>query len=285
MKITGLIIEVADTVNEVSLSLGAAVMIAKSDSSADWILKTSNFRELARDERSSKTAKFCDCYMDELLGLHLATNIPVIISTSLYSRVCMDGLLKQQNGGGMSLACPYFKSEKDQAVWSSQLEASRAKPAKAVPKVDKITDATTFLRMRLSEKRACLRASGIFALPRPREGPKKVDALMIPLLHEDVAYEVLRRLGETRGDFNQAAKMEDFESKKPYLARMYREAKLKGDIERAKELVDEMNSLATLRYDPNNPDDETVAGAGGFDIEEWYYEQKRRISISQGAVF
>ena len=34
-----------------------------------------------------------------------------------------------------------------------------------------------------------------------------------------------------------------------------------------------MNSLATLRYDPSNPDDEVVAGKGGFDIEEWYYEQ------------
>ena len=44
--------------------------------------------------------------------------------------------------------------------------------------------------MRLSEKRASLRASGLFLLPRPREGPKKVDAIMIPLLNEDVAYEV-----------------------------------------------------------------------------------------------
>ena len=54
---------------------------------------------------------------------------------------------------------------------------------------------------------------------------------------------------------------------------------------RARELADEINALATLRYDPNNPDDETVAGKGGFDIEEWYYEQKRQISISQGAVY
>ena len=85
-----------------------------------------------------------------------------------------------------------------------------------------ISDATTFLKMRVSEKRACLRSSGIYALPRPREGPKMVDALMIPLLDEEVAYEVLRRLGETRGDFNEAAKMNDMESRKPKLARMYR---------------------------------------------------------------
>jgi hypothetical protein len=48
--------------------------------------------------------------------------------------------------------------------------------------------------------------------------------MMIPLLDADVAYEVLRRLGETRGDFDMAAKMEDFESRKPIIARAYREA-------------------------------------------------------------
>lgn len=71
-------------------------------------------------------------------------------------------------------------------MWKRQLEASRAKPAKPVKKINEIRDATTFLRMRLSEKRACLRSSGIYALPRPREGPRKIDAIMIPLLDEEV---------------------------------------------------------------------------------------------------
>lgn len=93
----------------------------------------------------------------------------------------------------MTMKCPYFSTEREQLIWSRQLEEARAKPAKTVIKVDQISDATTFLNMRLSEKRACLRASGIVALPRPREGPKRVDALMIPLLDEEVAYEVLRR--------------------------------------------------------------------------------------------
>ena len=44
---------------------------------------------------------------------------------------------------------------------------------------------------------------------------------MIPLLDEEVAYEVLRRLAETGGDFAAAAEMEDFESRKPLLARQY----------------------------------------------------------------
>jgi len=188
VKLTGLIIEVADTVNEASLSLGAAVMVAKSDVALDWVLKTTNYRQLVREERSSKVAKFVDCYMDELFGLHLATGIPIIISNSLYSRVSMDGLLKVQKTAygleqsldrssgqqTMYMQCPYFKSEREQLIWAKQLEQARARPAKTVIKVDQIKDATTFLKMRLSEKRACLRASGILGLPRPREGPKKV---------------------------------------------------------------------------------------------------------------
>ncbi len=86
---------------------------------------------------------------------------------------------------------------------------------------------------------------------------------------------MLRRLGETRGDFKLAARMQDYESRKPSLAREYSEAKKKGDIKRAKEIVDELNAIATLRFDPSNPDAE--APKGGFDIEEWYWEQRKRV--------
>lgn len=103
--------------------------------------------------------------------------------------------------------------------------------AKPVPKVSDIKDASAFLKLRLSEKRAILRTSGVYALPRPREGPRKVDAIMIPLLDEEVAYEVLRRLGESRGDFKIASKMQDFESRKPHLAKLYTQAAKIGDKE------------------------------------------------------
>ena len=286
MRITGLILEVADTINEVSLSLGAAVMLAKTDSAKQWILKKDNYRELIKAEKSSRECKFCTCYLDELFGLHIATNIPVIISDSLYSRVSVDGLLQKKiTKDEMTMSCPYFVTERERNIWNKQLEAIRAKPPKKVPPISAIDDATTFLKMRLSEKRACLRASGYYGLPRPREGPKKVDAMMIPLLDEEVAYEVLRRLGETKGDFVEAAKMQYGESKKPALARAYREAKERGDDQRAKELADEINELATLAYDPSNPDDETSKGKDGFDIKLWYYEARKRISIASGAVY
>jgi hypothetical protein len=105
------------------------------------------------------------------------------------------------------------------------------RPAKEVAKVGEIQDATTFLKMKLSQKRACLRASGVRSLPRPREGPRSVDAIMIPLLDEEVAYEVLRRLGETKGDFEMAAQMDDYQTRKPELARQYNEALKAGKEE------------------------------------------------------
>lgn len=77
----------------------------------------------------------------------------------------MDGILENRPSG-ITLSAPYFQNERDSARWNKQLEESRARPAKQVKKVNEILDATSFLRMRLSEKRACLRASGVFNLPR-----------------------------------------------------------------------------------------------------------------------
>lgn len=278
LKVTGILIEVADSPNAASLSLGAAVLVTKSDSATEWILTKSNYKELIQLQvRSSSDAKLLDCYVDEALGLHFATQIPIIVSESLYQRICVDGLLEKRPDGALQISSPFFEERQKASTYDALLDESRARPAKPVKKVTEISDATTFLKMRVSEKRACLRASGVLSLPRPREGPKKVDAIMIPLLDEEVAYEVLRRLGECKGDYDMAAKMNDFETRKPTLAKQYNEAIKQGKVELAKDLIEEFNSLATLRYDPSNPDEEVFAGRGGFDIEEWYWEARKRV--------
>ena len=46
--------QVADTINEVSLSLGAAVMIAKNDNYEKWQLTVSNCKTLLKEERSNQ---------------------------------------------------------------------------------------------------------------------------------------------------------------------------------------------------------------------------------------
>jgi hypothetical protein len=52
---------------------------------------------------------------------------------------------------------------------------------------------------------------------------------------------------ETKGNFKEASEMNDFESKKPKLARRIREARAEGDFALADQLCDELNGLATLR--------------------------------------
>lgn len=279
LSITGILIEVADSPDDISLSLGAAVLLSKSEYKENWKLTSKSYRDIIRAERKSNEAKIVDCHMDEALGLHIASNLPIYMAESLYNRVSIDGLLENnivddKSIQSINIKAPYFDNIVQRNNWNRQLEEQRARPSKAVKKLNEIQDANTFLKMRLSEKRACLRASGIFNLPRPREGPKMVDALMIPLLDEEVAYEVLRRLGETKGDYEMAAKMADFETRRPFLARLYNEARRKGDLKAAKEFVDEMNSISMLQYDPSNPE-ELVSD--GFDIEEWYWEQRKRV--------
>lgn len=241
-----------------------------------------------KDIRFSDDAKLVKCGMDEMIGISFATGLPIIIPESVFESLNVDGMLQKIvtpgsiDDGKLVMKSPHFSSFEEEKAWRqmkmqvrADVEEKRKRAAKLIPKAMEIKDATSFLKMRVAEKRACLRATGVFELPRPREGPLAVDAMMIPLLDEEVAYEVLRRLAETRGNFAEAAEMEDYESKKPKLARMIMEASKKGDRELALKLCDEMNSLATLAFDPTNP--EGVINSQEFDVEAWYYEARKRV--------
>lgn len=48
--------------------------------------------------------------------------------------------------------------------------------------------------------------------------------------------------------------MNDFESRKPLLAKAINAARREGDYERAKLLCDELNALSTLKFDPTSAD-------------------------------
>ncbi|MEC8392798.1 MAG: hypothetical protein VXZ58_07965, partial [Actinomycetota bacterium] len=198
LKVTGILMEVADSPSEASLSLGAAFMVARinqgdgytikenensisgiregdlsildyldpqTKARRNWVLTASNYKELVQEQRKfSSQAKLVDCFLDEALGLHFATDIPIITSKSLYRRVSIDGLLEQRYFVTPKInivRAPYFDDREDALKWDASLEKSRARAPKNVKLVGEIEDATTFLKMRLSEKRACLRASGL----------------------------------------------------------------------------------------------------------------------------
>eukprot|EP01035_Chromulina_nebulosa_P022121 gene22121-28641_t len=264
LKVCGLLAEVADRPSEFTYAFGGALLVSKSEFASKWTLTKKNF----------KAIKEVKCTIDELMGIAFATSLPVVIASSLYESSCMDGLLEQRKWGElesserMHLTSPYFNSKEEARLWRQeqerqlqQIERSRQLgQGRRSRTVADISDATTFLKLSNIEKRAILRASGLTQLPRPREGARAVDALIIPLLDEEVAYEVLRRLAETKGNFKEASEMVDFESKKPKIARQIMEARKRGDFESAKNLCEELNSLSLLRFDPTNPE-----GAGG----EW----------------
>lgn len=275
LTITGLLVEVADRPSQYSLSLGAAVMVTRKSRADNWCLSLSNLK-LINDARGSNEAKLINCGMDELLGLAFVTKLPIVIAESLYGSVSMDGLMEKERE--VTMTAPMFESERDAADWRQQMAVQRqqdlSKTELKAKKPGDVKDASAYLHMSVAEKRALLRASGLSQLPRPREGSKAVDALLIPLIDEEVAYEVLRRLAETGGDFEQAAEMEDFQSRKPQLARRIKEARNAGDLRLARKLCDELNGLAMLRWDP------TMVGAdsaGAWDVEDWYWEQRKRV--------
>lgn len=283
LEIKGLLVELADSPDPTTVSLGAAILVCRKEHASKWKLTATDTKAIT-ESRGSDEAQLVKCTMDELFGIALVSELPVVISKSLFESVSMAGLLEKTEQK-IRVSAPYFSSKREQVAWEmdqtrqAEREAAVKKSPKKVLSINEIRDATSFLVLRTSEKRAILRASGLTDLPRPREGPRAVDAMMIPLLDEEVAYEVLRRLAETKGNYQEAAAMEDFESKKPILARQINEAYNRGDIDTAKNLIDELNSLSTLRFDPTDPNG--VVGPG-FDVEEWYWEQRKRVMVQYG---
>jgi hypothetical protein len=199
---------------------------------------TSSRYKILKEAEKSEEVQLVKCFTDELLGIAYVTGLPVVMPSSVYETISVNGLLeRKETTGSMMMNTPHFSTVEDKKLWYTtrqqqrkQQQQEQARAAKKVPKAADIKDASAFLLMKTSEKRACLRASGVIQLPRPREGPRAVDALMIPLLDEEVAYEVMRRLAETKGDFAAAAEMEDFQSRKPQLARQYREGETSSTL-------------------------------------------------------
>jgi len=90
------------------------------------------------------------------------------------------------------------------------------------------------------------------------------------IMSVDVVYEVLRRLAECGGDEVAAAKMDDFQSLKPALARDIRLAQERNDSEKAAELSRKLNAMSFLNYNPFKP----LAGPVNFNVDEWLYENR-----------
>ena len=97
LAVTGLVLEVADRPSKYSLSLGGAIMVAKKEVALDWCL-TWNRIKLVTDAKTSTEARLVNCDMDELIGIAMATKIPIVIPEQLYSTVSFNGILEKEEG-------------------------------------------------------------------------------------------------------------------------------------------------------------------------------------------
>lgn len=211
--VTGLMVETADNdVDTEHISLGAAVLICKKEKRGSWVLTAMNCDEIISNELGNfEDAKFVRCHLDEMLGIHIATSTPIVISSSLFLRKSVSGLLKREavegakNDVEIKIHAPYFDiNDIKFKRWHQTLYYTRVKRPKGVKKVYEIENADDFLNMTIGEKRYSMRASGIFDLPRPREGPAAVDAMIVPLLQKKVLHKVTRQLNWTKSEFLRA---------------------------------------------------------------------------------
>ena len=91
-------------------------------------------------------------------------------------------------------------------------------------------------------------------------------------LDVEVAYEILRRLAESNGNYEKAAAMADFESKKPSIAREINLARAQKDEKLATELCAQLDSLSRLSYNPFDPYAEV--DSSGWNLDRWYYDNR-----------
>lgn len=133
MKITGLLIEVADRPSTYSLALGAAVLVVKSDRLAatgkKWKMNAVRAEKIMKDVRFSDDAKLVKCTMDELVGLAFASQLPVIIADAVYEPVSVDGILEKFDNplnSKITMTAPYFGSFEEAKAWRLQKKMQRA---------------------------------------------------------------------------------------------------------------------------------------------------------------
>lgn len=133
LRITGLLIEVADRPSTYSLALGAAVLVVKSDRLAatgkKWKMNAMRAEKIMKDVRFSDDAKLVKCTMDELVGLAFASQLPVIIADAVYEPVCVDGILEKFDNplnSKITMTAPYFGSFEEAKAWRLQKKMQRA---------------------------------------------------------------------------------------------------------------------------------------------------------------
>ena len=219
-KITGLILEIEDiqeNKQEQRFSIGAGIIISKLEHEDKFSLGRKGSRIPNSEDEMYQKGCVVKCTVDEVIKFALATNKRVFIPTELYQAGCIDARLCKNDDGSLSIGCDegnigsnsdnnnnvdnsdndknksYVTSNQNNQKVKNKKTKEMGKEEKEEDKAWEIYNPRRFLRMKQTEKRAILRASGVTGrrLPRPREGEAKLNELLIELMDEAVRGEVI----------------------------------------------------------------------------------------------
>jgi len=279
-NITGLFLEAVDE-SESTLNLGASVVIAKQNVANNWLLTSKNPKIPQKIDAENMEAKSINCHIDELIGFSLSTNMPICISNKIYETGCVDGRIRKNKvSNEISISAPIFSKNKP---YNDKISLNDVQnKMKSVKPAWEIFNPQTFLTMSMAEKRAVLRASKVFNLPRPREGAEVIDAMLLDLADDAVRREVLRlRKEETKFNNNNNNNNIFYSNTintngitdRQVILQQIGDALKNGDLALADSLKEKFRALSMLRADPTQ-------APGSYDRymdqDDWYLEQRRK---------
>ena len=295
--VTGLFFEVRDELSTNTVSLGCALVVARTAVEADWrlSLRSNGLPTASSTDPDIRDHDACvvTCHPDELVALSALLNLPIYMPEDLFDSSAVDARLVNyanddgdegdgdDDGGGiakagkMTIYAPVFRSDRERAAWdrqgSSMSAAAQQQQQRDILPAWEIFDAKTFFGMSSAEKRATLRASGVTALPRPREGLDSLDRALVDKMDDAVRAEVLRMraVQQEGGAGGGNAPASGRQEKLQQIVQALED----GDVARAEAFRDEFLRMTERRADPTQQE-------GTYDRfldqDEWYQEQRRR---------
>ena len=269
-SIVGLILEVKDELGKNSVSLGAAVVLARTGFESEYRISTKQVGlPDDTDDRSDADACIISCHTDELVLLSMATNIPIYMPKPLFLGASVDASLEKGNDKDLIMR---YKAK------PAKNSNMRDKNDDALPAWE-IFDPMEFVGMNSLTKRAVLRASGVTELPRPREGSQALEIKLLDLMDDAVRGEFLRiqaSKGKSTSAFRGRAESSssgDGNTDRQSLLQDMCTALEEGEIEKAEALRDRFAMLTMLKQDHTQ---EEGSYDKFLDQDEWYMEARRR---------
>jgi len=289
--VTGLFFEVRDELASDRVSLGSALVVARTAVAAEWrlSLRGSGLPTASSTDPDIRDHDACvvTCTPDELVALSAVLDLPIYMPEELFDSSAVDARLinygsddDDGNGGEsssnmagkMTIYAPVFRSAQQRTAWERQGSGRTAPSSRPdIRPAWEIFDAKTFFGMSSAEKRATLRASGVTSLPRPREGLDSLDRALVDKMDDAVRAEVLRMRAAQQGapllGGNAPA------SGRQAVLQQLAQALEDGDVARAESLREKFVLMTERRADPTQQE-------GTYDRfldqDEWYQEQRRR---------